>query len=271
MKNEPFALCEQRTHLKLQTQEHVQAGFTTRLGGESAPPYNEANYGLHVGDDEEKVLANRERLADRLNLPLTRTVFAEQVHGNAVTKVAENDGGRGAHSLHTVIPGTDGLYTSTKNLYLLTLFADCVPLYFFDRRQTLVGIAHAGWQGTAANIGAEMVRRWVEVEYVSAEDIEVIIGPSIGPETYEVDEKVVSALDKVLPSGKKPWKQTVTDRYTVDLKEANALLLERAGIRRESMAISNACTYTNQELFFSHRRAGGKTGRMLGYIGLNRE
>ncbi|QQK80602.1 peptidoglycan editing factor PgeF [Salicibibacter cibi] len=268
MIREPFALHPTKTLLEHRGLEQVRAGFTTRLGGISREPYNEANYGLHVGDDPEQVMANRKQLASTLDISLADAVFAEQVHGGAVRKVDETDGGRGGFTLADTVPDADGLYTTTKNLWLMSLYADCVPLYFYTRGQTIVGIAHAGWKGTAANIGGEMVRLWREWEGILAEDIYVSIGPSIGKAAYEVDDKVVSALRGILPYGKEPWTQNGSGAYHLDLKEANALLLEKAGIKRAHMYTSNACTYENEELFFSHRRDSGKTGRMMAYIGL---
>ncbi|AXF55465.1 peptidoglycan editing factor PgeF [Salicibibacter kimchii] len=268
MNREPFALHPTKTLLEHHGLKQVRAGFTTRLGGISREPYNEANYGLHVGDDPKHVITNRKHLAKTLDISLPHAVFAEQVHGGSVRKVDETDGARGAFSLDDAVPDVDGLYTRTKNLWLMSLYADCVPLYFFNREQTIVGIAHAGWKGTAANIGSEMVRMWEEWEGIPAEDIHVAIGPSIGKAAYEVDAKVISALKEVLPNGKEPWTQNAPGSFHLDLKEANAQLLEEAGIKRENIFISKACTYENEELFFSHRRDAGKTGRMMAYIGL---
>ncbi|QQK76724.1 peptidoglycan editing factor PgeF [Salicibibacter cibarius] len=267
MNREPFALHPTKTLLEIRGPKQVRAGFTTRLGGISRDPYNEANYGFHVGDDSDHVMANREQLANALDISLSRAVFGEQVHGGVVRKVDETDGGRGSFKLDDTIPDVDGLYTTTKNLWLMSLYADCVPLYFYNRGQTIAGIAHAGWKGTAANIGGEMVRIWDEIEGIPAEAIHVVIGPSIGKAAYEVDDKVITALKKVLPRGKEPWTQHESGLFQLDLKEANALLLEKAGIKRAHMDISNACTYENEELFFSHRRDSGQTGRMMAYIG----
>lgn len=268
MNREPFALHATKTLFEHRPLQQARAGFTTRLGGISRKPYHEANYGLHVGDDPARVKANREQLADTLNLSLSRTVLAEQVHGGAIQKVDETDGGRGVYALDDAVPDVDGLYTTTANLWLMSLYADCVPLYFFNRQKSIVGIAHAGWKGTVLNIGGEMIRLWEEMEGVPAEAIYVAIGPSIGKAAYEVDDKVISALKHVLPQGKEPWTQNGSCSFCLDLKEANALLLENAGIKRAHMEISNACTYENEALFFSHRRDSGQTGRMMAYIGL---
>ncbi|MBB6449376.1 hypothetical protein HNR44_001325 [Geomicrobium halophilum] len=271
-KSEPFLLHRHRQWLELRhCPSDIEAGFTTRIGGDSHIPYEEANYGLHVGDHQEDVIANRERLAHNLGIPLSRTVFAEQVHGGNVRKVGGNDVSRGAYSLETTIPDADGLYTRTNNLWLMSLYADCVPLYFFDRNQTIVGIAHAGWKGTAANIGGEMIRLWLEKEHVPIDTIEVVIGPAIGLSAYEVDGQVISALSQVVPAIEQPpWRLQRNGRYHVDLKETNRLLLEKAGVHPSRIQKSSECTYTNETLFFSHRRAqGSRTGRMIAYIGLN--
>ncbi|HET7522158.1 MAG TPA: peptidoglycan editing factor PgeF [Bacillales bacterium] len=268
MDREPFAL-QQQLWLKLVRWERVMAGITTRNGGKSDPPYDHMNLGFHVQDDPDAVLANRERAAQAIGVPLHRWVCAEQVHGADIEKVTTEDAGRGAKRPANSVPAVDGLYTRDGDVLLVLGYADCVPLYFSAPRHGLVGIAHAGWRGTAANIAGHMVDRWVKEEGVPVDNIFAAVGPSIGGCCYEVDDRVIEAVDAALgPKAGKPYRQTNGNRYLLDLKECNRKLFLQAGISENHIECSCYCTSCRTDLFYSHRKENGRTGRMSGFIGM---
>ncbi|WP_017753644.1 peptidoglycan editing factor PgeF [Calidifontibacillus oryziterrae] len=252
---------------------NIVVGMTTRQGGFSKAPFNSMNLGLHVYDSPEDVIQNREQLAKQLNIPLASSVYAEQVHGANITRVTKAERGKGATELETAIKGVDGLYTGDDSTFLFAAYADCVPLYFYAPKHHLVGIAHAGWRGTVNNIAGEMIKAWTNKENVRADEILVSIGPAIGECCYIVDNNVIEQLDKALDYKMLDdvYSKLKGGQYRLNLKQANFLLLINAGVSANNIEISTYCTCCHHNLFFSHRRDNGKTGRMLSFIGMKGE
>lgn len=241
----------------------IQIGFSTRLGGVGNPPYESLNLGLHVGDDPEKVLQNRERWLQEWNSGWDDLVIGEQVHDVKVQVVEPFDAGRGGRDLKTVLPGVDGLITKS-NLGLMAFFADCVPLYFYHPTLMAVSIAHAGWRGTVDKIAAQVLR---EFRKMGGEPQEcwVALGPSIGPCCYEVDERVIKRFQADFE--KVPFlKPTSHGHAQLDLWQANQQTLLEEGVLSENIWKASICTACHTDIFFSHRREGPKTGRMAGWI-----
>lgn len=156
----------------------LKIGFTTRNGGFSNKPYDSLNMGFHVEDDIQTVRHNREQLAELVKFPLHSWVCGEQIHSNYISIVSASHKGKGATDLESAIKGVDGLITRERGILITAFFADCVPLYFFDPKTSLIGIAHAGWKGTVAHIGPEMVEQMIAIGS-SIENIHVILGPAI--------------------------------------------------------------------------------------------
>ncbi|WP_449353980.1 peptidoglycan editing factor PgeF [Virgibacillus natechei] len=242
----------------------LRAGFTTRNGGLSQPPFDTLNCGLHVQDEYDHVIANRKLLASDLKIPLKNWVAGEQTHQTTVKIVSSEDKGKGASSYQSSIKRTDGLITKERGVLCTAFFADCVPLFFFDPISEYIGIAHAGWKGSVNRIGEKMVQE-LQAAGVNAADLLVAIGPCISQQYYEVDENVIKHLtthDKektVLPSE--------NNRYLLDLKQLNVEILLQCGVLRNNIDVTNYCTFQDKTLFYSHRRDKGKTGRMLGFLG----
>ncbi|SPF32117.1 Laccase domain protein YlmD [Candidatus Desulfosporosinus infrequens] len=245
----------------------IDIGFSTRVGGVSSVPYDSFNLGLHVGDDPNAVLENRKRWLNQWGVSPARVVVGEQVHGTCVLWVNEEDGGRGSLGAETAIPAMDGLVTQSL-VGLMAFFADCVPLFFYYPDLKAVGIAHAGWKGTAQKIG-QRVMEYFEKAGGRTENAWVAIGPSIGPCCYSVDERV--ATEFRLNYHETPFLHSQEDgHYLLDLWEANKTLFLKNGVRPENIEVASTCTYDNPEWFFSHRRDGARTGRMAGWIKLRR-
>ncbi|MFC7372091.1 peptidoglycan editing factor PgeF [Fictibacillus iocasae] len=245
----------------------VIAGMTMREGGTSEAPYHSLNMGFHVNDNPETVRTNRTIVSAELNIPADCWTGSEQVHQAHIHKVSAKDAGFGSMDYESAIKMTDGLYTAEQDVFLTSLYADCVPLYFYNHRKKLAGLAHAGWKGTALDIGGQMVKRWADDEGAEVQDIMAAIGPSIGPCCYEVDDYVMSRMTEVL--GNKANRAAAPageGKYMLDLKEANRQLLISSGIREENITVSNFCTSCRNDLFFSYRKDGGVTGRMMSYI-----
>lgn len=242
----------------------LRAGFTTRKGGLSEQPYDTFNFGLHVPDTYETVILNRERLSKKLLMPIDTWVCGEQTHETNIRIINNQDKGRGAISYESSLKRVDGLITNKPGVLCTAFFADCVPLYFFDPISNYIGIAHAGWKGTVNNIAGQMIKKLMSVG-VNLENLLVAIGPCISQKQYEVDAFVLNHIDEEYKESVVKYKDT--DRFLLDLKQLNVEMLLKSGVLRDNIDVTNYCTFTNIDQFFSHRRDDGKTGRMLGYIG----
>ncbi|HZK85092.1 MAG TPA: peptidoglycan editing factor PgeF [Desulfosporosinus sp.] len=246
--------------------EGIDLGFSTRVGGVGQTPYDTFNLGLHVGDNPSVVLENRRRWLEQWEVPWSRVVVGEQVHGTNVLWVDQEDGGRGIRELETAIPAVDGLVTQSA-VGLMSFFADCVPLFFYFPDIQAVGIAHAGWKGTAQKMGQKVLECLEEVGG-RPENAWVAIGPSIGPCCYIVDERVAVQFRENL--AETPFLSSQEDgHYLLDLWAANRTALLEKGVRPENIDVVATCTADNPEWFFSHRRDGPLTGRMAGWIRLH--
>ncbi|MFN7250925.1 MAG: peptidoglycan editing factor PgeF [Anaerobacillus sp.] len=270
MNNEPFVRSNS-SYLTVQPFQQLSgrviAGFSTRENGYSIAPYNSLNLGLHVQDNDDIVIANRKKLASDLGIALNKWVFSEQVHGNNIKKVTQKDCSAGTLIFSNSVLATDGLYTNDKNVLLASLYADCVPLYFYAPTYNMVGLAHAGWKGSVGRIGPKMVQCWTGEEQIPVEAIHVAIGPSISAQNYEVDEFVINKVKKVITSHPYlPYKETKPNKFSLNLKELNKQLLMDVGIKEEKIVVSNYCTFEKTDLFFSYRRKQ-RTGRMMSFIG----
>ncbi|UTR14167.1 peptidoglycan editing factor PgeF [Salipaludibacillus sp. LMS25] len=249
---------------------HVLAGFTTKHGGTSSGPFTSNNLGLHVNDTELHVRENRRRLADSLQFPIETWACADQVHEDHIVKISRDLTGYGALNYNDSIKGTDGFYTTDKDILLTLCYADCVPIYYVAPEHHTIGIAHAGWKGSVKNIAGKMVQLWKLNESIPTANVHVAIGPSIGKCCYKVDDRVITEVDNILSSSDtfdSPYQKVSDGQYSLDLKKLNLLLLLNAGIDRANILVSQYCTSCEKNLFFSHRRDKGKTGRMLSFIG----
>lgn len=212
----------------------VSAAFTTRLGGVSSPPFDALNLSVVVGDERASVIRNRAIAGAAVG----RTEIwsrVKQVHGATVLRAP--DPGSGPR------PEADGLHTDDPARTIAVTAADCVPVLLAAPGR--VAAAHAGWRGLVAGI----VERTAEA--VGA--VDAWAGPAIGPCCFEVGAEVVEAFRERFGP------EAVADARHVDLWAAYTIAARRAGVERAYAA--RICTSCHPQLFFSHRRDRGRTGR----------
>lgn len=248
--------------------EGVTAAFTTRMGGVSKGRYASMNMSFTNGDDPKSVRTNYNRLFTTLDLDPNRAVLSHQTHTNNLMIVTEKDAGSGITRERTY-DNIDGLITNCKNLPLVTQFADCVPLLFYDPINQVIAASHAGWRGTVAEIGKKTVETMSVVFGCNPKNICVAIGPSIGACCYEVDSPVVDGFSALayLDITQFLTKKT-NDKYMLDLWTANRLILENAGILSKNICVTDLCTCCNSQYFHSHRATGGNRGNLAAVIAL---
>ena len=258
-----FALRGTIEYLKsgeLSTLDFLTHAFCTRRGGVSRAPYDGLNVGDIVGDREEDLLRNLDLVKDAFAIPDGRLILMRQVHGDRIHLIDE-DG-----PLPEGLPEYDGLITDRPGVALGIRTADCVPLFCVDRTRRVIGAAHAGRRGTALGIAARMVATLTERFSSRPEDILAVIGPAIGPCCYQVDTPVFDAFS-AMPGADlflRPCPEK--GRWMLDLALANRLQIREAGVPPENIFSAGLCTACRQDLFFSHRAAGGRTGRQVSLI-----
>ncbi|MTI81372.1 MAG: peptidoglycan editing factor PgeF [Firmicutes bacterium] len=244
----------------------VVHGFTTRLGGSSGGNYTSLNLGLHVNDTTDNVLDNRKNLCRSMGINFDHLVVGQQVHGDEVFTVTREHLGRGNDSLEDAIPGVDALITDKPGVPLTSYYADCVPLFFFDPVNKVVGLAHAGWKGTVQKIGVKTLQKMHKQFGSKPEEILVGIGPSIGPCCYVVDNRVITKLQQAFGY----WNELVVScgeqQWMLDLWESNRRAIMNFGVKEHKISVAKLCTSCHSDIFFSHRASGGCTGRMASFI-----
>ena len=226
---------------------------STRHGGVSVGPYASLNLGLHVHDDPDAVVANREQVASDFGVDLANVVFAEQVHGAGVTVVDRSHAGRGARRLDDAVAESDALVTTTPGLTLVMLVADCLPLVLIDPEARVLAVVHAGWRGTAAGVSNRAISAMCELGARPAR-VHTYLGPAVHPDLYQVDDPVRTALaDAVAPEmlAHGVARPDGPGHWRVDLVAANRQQLGLAGV--SSSAIASSELSTNDEAYFSDR------------------
>ncbi len=245
------------------TKAGVKHGFSTRLGGVSKEHLGTMNLSFHRQDNEDDVRENHRRFARAIGYDETRLVFSDQVHLTNIKKVTEEDIGKGI-TVDTDIIEIDGLVTNVPNIPLITFYADCVPLFFYDTENKVIAMAHSGWKGTVAKTGRKMIE-YMASEYGSkAENIICAVGPSICQDCYEVSEDV--ALEFENNFSKEQYNDFIINKgngkYQLDLHKANRYILLDAGVLEENLDVTDICTCCNPEFLFSHRASNGMRGNL---------
>ena len=246
----------------------VNHAFTTRLGGVSSGMYSEMNMSFSNGDSREAVLENYRRICNAINIDINKAVLSHQTHTNNVRIVKKEDIGKGIFKERDY-NDVDGLITDIPGVALVTQYADCTPLLFCDPVKKVVATSHAGWRGTASEIGRITVEKMQKNFGCDPADIIAAIGPSIGQCCYEVDDPVYRPLSKI-PYLKKDkiFIKKHNGKYMLSLWEANREILINAGILPEHIDITDLCTNCHPDVFHSHRFTGGKRGNLAAIIAL---
>ncbi|WOO36934.1 peptidoglycan editing factor PgeF [Anaerocolumna sp. AGMB13020] len=248
----------------------IKHGFTTRLGGVSEGCFESLNLSYSVGDTKEKVDENYRRICESLNINLEDVVATHQVHKTNVRLVSEADRGKGLFRPRDY-EEVDGLITKVPGIPLATFYADCVPLYFIDKRNKAIGLSHSGWRGTVGRMGQKTLEAMKREFDTDLSDVTALIGPSICKDCYEISAEVAEEFIREFEPELKGnfdriLKKNPAGKYQLDLWEVNRIVLTSAGIPADNVHISNLCTCCNSELLFSHRASKGKRGTLAAFL-----
>lgn len=241
----------------------IHAFVTTKEGGVSSPPYQSLNLGDHVGDDQQKVLANR--LLVRAQLP-SDPIWLTQTHSTMVSTPFSRQQINGDAAIHA-----DASVTNIPDEVLAIMTADCLPVLLSSADGTVIGVAHAGWRGLCAGVIENTVAEMLKIStHVKAADLIAWMGPAIGPESFEVGVDVVEAFQNVHPQEQATAFIPIEDKpgkYLADIYQLARTRLRNLGI--QSITGGDRCTVKESQEFFSYRR-DGKTGRFASFIWISK-
>lgn len=238
---------------------------TSREGGVSVGNYASMNLSPFAGDKPEDFEQNKQILCDKLGINPEKLIIPYQTHGTEIREIDEVYFQLSEEEKARYLNGIDAIFTKLPQVCIGVTTADCVPLQFFDPEKKVIAVAHAGWRGTCSRIAEKTIQTLVEKYDCNPIDIRVTIGPSISGNVYEVGKEV---LENFKNAGFENF-DIVENRngsLFLDLWKANQLSLEKAGILPENIEIAGICTFSEHEKFFSARRLGIKSGRMLSGI-----
>lgn len=248
-------------------------GFTTRLGGVSTGDCASMNLSFTRGDREEDVRENYKRIGQALGIDMSKAVLSHQVHKTEIFVAGKEDQGRGVDPSQERLFEIDGLMTKEEGIPLVTFFADCVPLLFYDPKKKVIASSHSGWRGTVEKIGAKTVKKMEQEFGCKPEDILAVIGPSICQDCYEVSEDVAKEFERVFT--REEYEEMILDKkngkYQLDLWKANEDILLGSGIEKKHLAVTDLCTCCNPEFLFSHRASHGRRGNLSAILCLVKE
>lgn len=252
----------------LQTQ--VTAFSTTRNGGVSKGDYASMNCTPYTGDDLEAVQRNQQLLCTALHIEKEQLIIPYQTHSVNALVIDKEFLQQNAEKRNEQLQNIDALITQEKGVCLCVSTADCTPILLYDRKQQVIAAIHAGWRGSVNYIVRKTLEQMNRLYNTQGEDIFAAIGPCIGFDAFEVGDEVYDAFKQndfpmEYISGWKPE----THKWHIDLQMANSVQLIDFGVPTEQIDICDICTFTHYEKFFSARRLGIKSGRILSGIFMN--
>jgi YfiH family protein len=253
-------------------------GFTTRHGGVSQGNYESLNLGWDVGDDPACVRENHRRLGEALGYDPEMLAVVRQVHGKSVYVVRKPDEGRalrGKRGDGMLLVGNSPPTAHSPQpapkapLAALVRVADCCPVLLAALDHPVAAVLHCGWRSTVHGLiaaGIAALRR--EAGRPDAA-LAAAIGPCIGPESFEVGEEVAAVFEQKV-SFDVVLRRPQWPKPHVALQDAVRLLLVRAGVPTERIAVFSRDTFIEPADFFSFRRDGHDGGRQCGIVVLDR-
>jgi YfiH family protein len=243
-------------------------GFSTRLGGFSLPPYNSLNLGSSSGDNLADVERNRHHFLSTIGCQNTPVQTLKQVHSTDIILIGTD------HSVpDTPMPG-DALVTDRCNLLVGIFTADCYPILLADYQRKVIAAVHAGWRGAAGGIISRAIDAMKNGWGCQPASLIALIGAGIGPCCYQVGQEVYRSFTDEQPEGRDWFRPDrcpnprLGPTWRLDLLAAITAQLRQSGLAEGDIHALDECTSCHPELYFSYRRDGAATGRMLSVIGI---
>jgi hypothetical protein len=215
-----------------------------------------------TGDRESDFASYRKELAVSGDWDYRKFVFPRQTHSDHVELVDSSNQAE-------MIADTDAVITNEPGIFMCVQTADCVPILLYDPQKKVVAAIHAGWKGTVSKIAQKAIIKMTEKYGSNPEDIIAGIGPSIHMHAYEVGPEVVELVNANFNNTGVLLKPSLNEgRAYLDLWEANKTVLIESGLSEENIEVMGLCSFEHADLFYSARRDGVDTGRMVSGIRL---
>ncbi|MGD2161582.1 MAG: peptidoglycan editing factor PgeF [Anaerolineales bacterium] len=240
----------------------VDHAIFTRQGGVSPAPWATLNVGGTVGDEMDRVRINQQRALQAIRRAPQSVYDAWQVH--SATHIFTNEPRNGKPFVKA-----DILLTDAPDVTLFMRFADCVPIMLVDMKKRAVALAHAGWLGTVRGAALSAVSALKEHCGSKPQDLCAGLGPSIGPDHYEVGEDVLEVFSDAFPGQSEQHFHRTNGRLYLNLWSANETQLRSVGVER--IEIASMCTACDLDHWFSHRAEQGMTGRFGAALALKKQ
>ncbi len=245
---------------------------TTRIGGVSKGDYASLNGSYFSGDELQNVKENWETILSYTSEKPSYTAIPYQTHGDEIRIIDQSFLSLLPDAQKNSLNGVDALITAEKGVLITVATADCVPITLYDPRKQVVAVVHSGWRGTVKNIVGKTINTMSLVFGSSVSDIIACIGPSISVKAFEVGDEVV---EQFAHSGFDMESiaqfNSISQKYHIDLWKANKRLMLQVGVMSNKISCASICTYTRHKEFFSARRLGIHSGRIITGIMLKHE
>ena len=246
-----------------ESHSNILSFSTTRHGGVSEGTYASFNCNDYCGDVLEHVAQNQSLLREALP-GCTELIIPHQIHKTEVRVIDEAFLALDALGKKETLEGVDAIVTACKRICLCISTADCIPVLLYDARNQIIAAAHAGWRGTVERIVEKTLHVMNERFGTKSADVYAVIGPGISLESFEVGDEVYDAFSNAGFEMERIARHY--EKWHIDLWEANRLQLVSKGVPAAQIEVSGICTYLQHEDFFSARRLGIRSGRILSGI-----
>ena len=245
----------------------IVAAFSTKLGGVSKGDCESMNLSFNRNDNPDDVLKNHEIFAKAVGYDVKNCVLSDQVHSTNIRRVTHEDCGKGIFKASDIV-NTDGLICNEKDVVLMTFYADCVPLYFYDEAHHAIGLSHSGWRGTVGKMAIKTIDMMKQEYGSNTDDIIGVIGPSICQDCYEISEDVAQQFKTTYTNEQSNnlLKINNNGKYQLNLHQANVYNMLGGGLKKENIYVTDICTCCNPKLLFSHRASNGQRGGLCGFL-----
>lgn len=254
----------------LSSYPNISNFVTTRQGGLSEGAYASFNCSPYTDDKCNTVCSNQYALFAGMKQKPRELFIPEQKHGLTSLVIDRSFLDERLEMRWRLLSHIDALITNTPGYCVCVSTADCVPVLLYDTAKQVVAAVHAGWRGTVGHIVSRTLEHMNLYFGTQSKDVIACIGPSISLESFEVGEEVYEAFqeDGYDMSRISTWNET-TQKHHIDLWEANRMQLLDSGVAESNIEVAGICTYIHHEEFFSARRLGIESGRMLSGIMIN--
>jgi hypothetical protein len=241
--------------------EDVIAFSSTRHGGVGEGNYSEFNVNLYCGDDAEAIAENRKALCKLLKISGDRLVMPHQVHATGIAQIGRTFFRLSDEVRRQVLEGVDALMTNLPGVCIGVSTADCIPIILYDPEHRAASVVHSGWRGTVADIAGVAVTSMQMAYHSRPKVLKAVIGPGISLANFEVGDEV---YEQFAAAGY-PMAQIARkyEKWHIDLWTCCRLQLKEVGLKGENIQTSGICTYDHCDDYFSARRLGVDSGRIL--------